>query len=277
MIENIKNDINKYFSLENQIKSITDKLAIIRDFNQIIQINYNINVSWKNNYDFYLQKQNIPTIKIKSHFFQTIHQINQLCKNKSELELLIRQKKVQINTIKNYIINNILEKSIDLTTFDINIDINKLPKYKSIMWRPTPILSLNKPELQIKNILFDLQLTKKEIICIYPHYRLPVKFKSCLIADFYLLLYINYTIYPLIIEFDGQKHHDHTFIYFNSNSTKADIIKNNFALLNSISIIRITSIDDITFHMDKCIDHITKTRLFYTHLPTYQSYIQLLH
>ena len=38
MIKNIQNDINKYISLENETKVIIDKLSIIHDFKDIIQI-----------------------------------------------------------------------------------------------------------------------------------------------------------------------------------------------------------------------------------------------
>ena len=276
MIKNIQNDINKYISLEKQNKIIIDKLSIIHDFKDIIHINYNIHVLWTNNYEFYTKKQYIPNVKINYDFFDKIHIINKLCKQKSDLELIIRKNNYDIDHIKNKIIDNIIKNKNNTLLFDMNIDINSLHKYKSVMWRPVPINALNKPELEIRNMLFEIQQNKKEIICIYPQYKLPVKFKSYLFADFYLLLYINNTIYPLIIEFDGLKHTDNTFIYFNSNSTKADIIKNNFAILNSISIIRITQIDDITFHIYKCIDHIYTKDRYYAHIPTYKSYIELL-
>jgi len=276
MIKNIQNDINKYISLEKQNKTIIDKLSIIRDFKDIIHINYNIHVLWSNNYEFYTKKQFIPNVKINYDFFNKIHIINKLCKQKSDLELIIRKNNFEIDHIKNRIIDNIIKNKNNTLLFDMNIDINRLHKYKSVMWRPVPINALNKPELEIRNVLFEIQQNKKEIICIYPQYKLPVKFKSYLFADFYLLLYINNTIYPLIIEFDGLKHTDNTFIYFNSNSTKADIIKNNFAILNCISIIRIDDIDDITFHIYKCIDYIHTKERYYTHIPTYKSYIELL-
>ena len=110
---------------------------------------------------------------------------------------------------------------------------------------------------------------------IYPQYRLPVKFKSYLFADFYLLLYIQKKIYPLIIEYDGPKHNDKKFIYFNVNSTKCDIIKNNFSLLNSISIIRINN-TNITNEINKCIQYIEQYNLPYINIPPYQLYYQLL-
>ena len=59
----------------------------------------------------------------------------------------------------------------------------------------------------------------------------------------------------------------------NTNNIK---IKNNFAILNCISIIRITKIDDITFHIYKCIDQIYAKKQYYTHIPSYKSYIELL-
>jgi len=276
MIKNIQNDINKYISLENETKIIIDKLSIIHDFKHIIHINYNIHVLWNNNYEFYTKKQFIPNVKINSHFFNKINIINKLCQEKAELEFKIRKNYFEIDHIKNKIIDNIIKIKDNNILCDLNINFKKLNKYKSVMWRPRPINSLNKPELEIRRILFQIQKQKKEIICIYPQYRLPVKFKSYLFADFYLLLYINNTIYPLIIEFDGLKHADNTFIYFNYNSTKADIIKNNFAILNCISIIRITSTDDITFHIYKCLDQLHLNKQYYVHIPTYKSYVELL-
>ena len=100
MIKHIQNDINKYISLENETKIIIDKLSIIHDFKEIIQINYNINVWWNYNYEFYEKKQIIPNVKINSHFFNKINIINKLCQEKSDLELKIRKNYFEIDHIK---------------------------------------------------------------------------------------------------------------------------------------------------------------------------------
>ena len=258
----IKNDINYFFKLENDIKIINNKLSIVNQFHKIVKFNYNTNVFWYINYDFYIKNKIFPNVKINTLLFSDLSNINYICKQKSDLELIFRQKKIKINTLKNKIINN--------------INLESYNKYKTNIHFPKPKNALNKPEIDIRNILFDIQKNKKEIILIYPQYRLPVKFKSYLFADFYLLFLINDTIFPLIIEFDGPKHTSNHFIYFSKDSIKCDIIKNNFSLLNSISIIRINHVDDITIKIKDCIDYITLNNTNYTCIPTYESYIELL-
>ena len=110
MIKNIQNDINKYISLENETKVIIDKLSIIHDFKDIIHINYNIDVLWNNNYEYYTKKQLIPNVKIKSSFFNIIHIINKLCKQKSDLELIIRKNNFEIDYLG--ISNKNIQKNI---------------------------------------------------------------------------------------------------------------------------------------------------------------------
>ena len=275
MTQDIKNDITYFFKLENDIKLINDKLSIIDKLEEIIIITYNTNIYWDKNYEFYRKNKIIPNIKINKLLFNEIKNINLLCKQKSDLEFIFRKKKIKINKIKNNIINNIINNNIQLPTKSNNVDIFTFDKYKSIMNFPKPKNSLNIPELRIRNILFNIQKNNKEIILIYPQYRLPVKFKSYLFADFYLLFYINNTIFPLIIEFDGPKHTNKQFIYFSKNSIKCDIIKNNFAICNNISIIRIYKVDDITNEIDNCIQNLYKNTC-YTCIPSYNSYMELL-
>ena len=265
MLDTIKCKIEKYFILEKEITLIKKKIQIVQILNNIIHINYDTNVCWKNNYEYYLDNQSYPNIKLSNNFFNKIIDINNICKQKSDFEFTLRKKIIEINNIKNHIIDYIIEYS---NFYDID-------KFKSKLWQPIPKNSLNKPELEIRKILFSIQQHKKEILLIYPQYRLPVKFKSYLFADFYLLLYIQKKIYPLIIEYDGPKHNDKKFIYFNVNSTKCDIIKNNFSLLNSISIIRINN-TNITNEINKCIQYIEQYNLPYINIPPYQLYYQLL-
>ena len=259
--------IKMYLEIENNIFDIKHQLLeynqLLNYIKYIIGNNYNTNISYNHNYDFYhaISKINHKNITIDNTILNKIHVLNKLSKKKIDLEFLNRQNIVKLNLLKNDIINNISDQ--------------KIKKYMSKRIFHKPTKRLNSPETIIYQYLLNLQDKYKEIILIIPQYTLPVKFKKNLYADFFILMYIDQQIFPIIIEYDGIQHYTKN-IFFHENRVYCDLIKNNFSIANSISIIRGRNINDIKDLIIKCIKYLISNKTTYYHIPTYKSYFEIL-
>lgn len=259
--------IKMYLEIENNIFDIKHQLLkynqLLNSIKYIIGNNYNTNISYNHNYDFYhaISKINHKNIIIDNTILNKIHVLNKLSKQKLDLEFLNRQNIVKLNLLKNDIINNISDQ--------------KIKKYisKRIFHKPTK--RLNSPETIIYQYLLNLQDKYKEIILIIPQYTLPVKFKKNLYADFFMIIYSNKQIFPVIIEFDGIQHYTKN-LFFKQDQIYCDLIKNNFSIANSISIVRGRNIELLKNTIQKCITFIIKNKKPFYHIPTYQSYFDLI-
>jgi len=258
----MQNKIKEYLELENNILEIKSKLLEYKKYILVLNFDYFTDISFNYNYDYY---HSIPKIKnlyfIKNDMITKIHILNKISKQKLDLEFLNRQNIIKLNLLKNQIIDFIPNQNIK--------------KYISKRKFPKPIKKLNKPETIIYNYLLYLQNQNKSIILIIPQYTLPVKFKKNLYADFFIIIYNNKQIFPVIIEFDGIQHYTKNF-FFQQDRIYCDIIKNNFSIANSISIIRGRNIEHLKNTIQKCITFIIKKKKPFYHIPTYQSYFDLI-
>ena len=260
--------IKMYLEIENNIFDIKHQLLkynqLLNSIKYIIGKNYNTNISYNHNYDFYhaISKINHKNIIIDNTILNKIHVLNKLSKQKLDLEFLNRQNIVKLNLLKNEIINFIPNQNIN--------------KYISKRKFSKPTKKLSQYESIIYNYLLDLQQQNKNIILIIPQYTLPVKFKKNLYADFFMIIYSNKQIFPVIIEFDGIQHYTKN-LFFKQDQIYCDLIKNNFSIANSISIIRGRSINCLKNTIQECITFIIKNKKPFYHIPTYKSYFQLIY
>ena len=257
--------IKMYLEIENNIFDIKHQLLeynqLLNSIKYIIGNNYNTNISYNHNYDFYHAISKINHITIDNTILNKIYVLNKLSKQKLDLEFFYRLNIVKLNLLKNDIINNISDQ--------------KIKKYMSKRIFHKPTKRLNSSETIIYQYLLNLQDKYKEIILIIPQYTLPVKFKKNLYADFFILMYIDQQIFPIIIEFDGIQHYTKN-LFFNKEQTYCDLIKNNFSIANSISIIRGRSINCLKNTIQKCITFIIKNKKTFYHIPVYKSYFEIL-
>lgn len=259
--------IKMYLEIENNIFDIKHQLLeynqLLNSIKYIIGNNYNTNISYNHNYDFYhaISKINHKTITIDNTILNKIHVLNKLSKQKIDLEFFNRQNIVKLNLLKNDIINNISDQ--------------KIKKYMSKRIFHKPTKRLNSQETIIYQYLLNLQDKYKEIILIIPQYTLPVKFKKYLYADFFILLLHQEQLFPIIIEFDGTQHLNKHF-YFSKDRVYSDIIKNNFAYANFISMIRCYDVITFNYIFLECITHIKTSLTPYYNIPHYNTYLQLL-
>ena len=258
----MQNKIREYLELENNISEIKIKLLEYKKYISVLDFDYFTDISFNYNYDYY---QSIPKTKNlfsnKDDILPKIHLLNKLSKQKLDLEFLNRQNIVKLNLLKNEIINFIPNQNIK--------------KYISKRKFHKPTKKLSKPETIIYNYLLNLQNQNKSIILIIPQYTLPVKFKKNLYADFFIIIYYNQQIFPIIIEFDGIQHYTKN-LFFNQDRIYCDLIKNNFSIANSISIIRGRNIDILKNTIQKCIAFIIKNKKPFYYIPTYKSYFELI-
>lgn len=261
--------IIEFLNTEIQINDIKKKICYYKKLLQILDFDYNIQISHKLNYEHYEAVKKIPNMKINSDFFNKIHILNQYSQQKLDLEFMYRIKYKHLISLKNYILDYITKNNIHFTS---------IKKYKSNRNIPTPTKKINKPEQIIYDILLNFQKNikyNKHIILIIPQYTLPVKYKKNLYSDFFVLIHHNNTIFPIIIEFDGDQHFKKHF-FFSKQRIYADIIKNNFAITNCLSIIRCKSVDKFYNIFINCIQHIITNNTPFYSIPDYNTYIELI-
>jgi len=255
----IRNSIEDYINTEKNIKTIKNNINKYKQLLQIINFNYYTDISF--DYNFYNNiKFKIPNSIINNAFLNNIHILNKLSRNILDLQLSYRQNIIKLNSLKNYIITNV-----------DNID----NKYKSNRNFNKPTHRLNRPELTLFLILQKLQIKYTDIILIIPQYTLPIKYKKYLYADFFILLLHQEQLFPIIIEFDGTQHLNKHF-YFSKDRVYSDIIKNNFAYANFISMIRCYDVNTFNYIFLECITHIKTSLTPYYNIPHYNTYLQLL-
>ena len=207
-----------------------NKLLEENNLNKILKIYYNVDVLYTNNYEYYRDiSKEVKYDILCDDFSNEIKSLHDFYVNKCEIryDLRINRKthKVIHNSIIKYMKNtNKLEKD----KFKLLKIYNK--QIKNI---------LNMPEKHILSIIKDLYNSYDEIIFVAPQYKLEVKFKQQLIADFFLLLYVDNKLFPLIIEFDGKQHYYIDAYFFQIKQIKRDLVKNNFCIINNISLLRI--------------------------------------
>ena len=262
----MQNNIILFLKTEKDISIIKNKIKQYKHLIQILNFDYNINISHKYNYIHYQAAKKIPNIKINSYFLYKINILNYYSKQKLHLEFLFRLKNKQIKSLKNYIIDYLYEN---------NKYSPSILKFKSQIKSSTPTIRINKPESLFYKKLLSLQDFYPQIILIVPQYTLPVKYIKHLYADFFLLILHNNQLFPIIVEYDGPQHIN-THFYFSKQRIYADIIKNNFAYANYISIIRCNHINKADSLLQKCMSHILNTYTPFYHIPDYNSYINLL-
>jgi hypothetical protein len=262
----MQNNIILFLDTEKQISHIKNKINKYKHLIQILNFNYNINISHKYNYKYYEEDKKIPNIKINHDFLNKINILNNYSKQKLNIEYLLRSKTKFLTTLKNNIIDHIIQK---------NISDKSILRFKSKRIFPEPTIKINKKEKLLYSKLLQLQTIFKQIILIVPQYTLPVKHIKNLYADFFLLILHNNHLFPIIVEYDGPQHLNKHF-YFSKDRIYADIIKNNFAISNCISILRCSNINN-SFHLIyQCIQHILKTNTPFYSIPDYNDYINLL-
>ena len=254
--------IKEYLELENTIFEIKSKIFEYKKYLLLLNFDYFTDISFNYNYEYY---HSMPKIKklftIKNNMLSKIHILNILSKQKLDLEFLNRQSTIKLNLLKNEIIHFIPNQNIK--------------KFISKRKFPKPTKNLSQPETIIYNYLLNLQNQNKNIILIIPQYTLPVKFKKNLYADFFIIIYTNKQLFPIIIEFDGLQHYTKN-LFFHKDRIYCDLIKNNFSIANSISIIRGRNINIFKNTIQKCITFIIKNKKPFYHITTYQSYFQLI-
>lgn len=262
----MQNNIILFLHTEKQISHIKKKIKEYKQLIQILNFDYNIHISYKYNYIHYQQATQFPNIKINSEFLHKINILNYYSKQKLHIEYLFRIKNKHLISLKNKIIDYIIQN---------NIYSPSILKFKSQIKSSTPTIRINKPESLFYNKLLRLQDFYPQIILIVPQYTLPVKYIKHLYADFFLLILHNNQLFPIIVEYDGPQHLN-THFYFSKQRIYADIIKNNFAYANYISILRCNHINQADSLLQKCMYHILNTYTPFYHVPDYNSYINLL-
>ena len=195
--------------------------------NNFIKITFNKNIKFENNYKFYFNISKEPKIDIIKNLDLIYNYYIKYLNNYYENKKLKFNQKIIFNNIYEYMNKN-------------NMELEYLEKIKKKKIKYANIKeSLNNPEVEILEILKNIYSTINEIKLIIPQYTLPIKFKSKLICDFFVVLIIETKPYLLIIEHDGKQHYDNKFIFFCKDYIKRDLIKNNFCIANKISLLRI--------------------------------------
>jgi hypothetical protein len=117
--------IKMYLEIENNIFDIKHQLLeynqLLNSIKYIIGNNYNTNISYNHNYDFYhaISKINHKTITIDNTILNKIHVLNKLSKQKIDLEFFNRQNIVKLNLLKIFPIKKL--KNICQKEYFINL------------------------------------------------------------------------------------------------------------------------------------------------------------
>jgi len=124
-----------------------------------------------------------------------------------------------------------------------------------------PRYVLNLTEGKVLRILkYNLDKYKKHILI--PQKRLDVKYKSNLIADFWIDLDYDDKSKRVVVEYDGLGHHPGT-LYYNNNSKLRDDLKNEYCIKNNISIIRFNDINFLKSKINSILSGIYKSKKVY--------------
>jgi len=167
---------------------------------------------------------------------------------------------------------NILEiKNDEYSNYEISI-INELNN--KIMNYYICLKKINNDEFYIYEKLMNYKQKYNNIKYIFNHFTLPIEryVNHPLITDFLIILNDNNKIRFAIIEYDGPVHYDINNYLFTTDVIERDVIKNNFCLVNNISILRITNINDT--RLDNFILNIIDNKICYD-IPDYNYYLNM--
>jgi len=233
--------------------------------NNFIKITFNKNIKFENNYKFYFDISKEPKIDIIKNLDLIYNYYIKYINNYYENKKLKFNQKIIFNNIYEYMNKN-------------NMELEYLEKIKKKKIKYANIKeSLNNPEVEILEILKNIYSTINEIKLIIPQYTLPIKFKSKLICDFFVVLIIETEPYLLIIEHDGPHHYNNNYYLFSKKNILCDLIKNNFCIANKISLLRI-KYDNINFKItiENFITKIITSKKEQYEIRDYEDYIKLI-
>ena len=167
--------------------------------NNFIKITFNKNIKFENNYKFYFDISKEPKIDIIKNLDLIYNYYIKYINNYYENKKLKFNQKIIFNNIYEYMNKN-------------NMELEYLKKIKKKKIKYANIKeALNNPEVEILEILKNIYSTINEIKLIIPQYTLPIKFKSKLICDFFVVLIIETKPYLIIIEHDGPHHYNNNY------------------------------------------------------------------
>lgn len=237
--DDLKNKIKEWFSLEKKIHD-NNKILQQNNLNKLLKIYYNTNVSFYKNYFHYQNiSQQFKYHILSDNFSHDIKSLHHFYMNRHLIKYNNRLLKKKITLTRNSIITYMKNTNkINHSHFNI-LQISKNKHF----------IGLNKYESAVYNILNKLYNKYSQIILIIPQFKLPIKLKKPLTSDFMILLNIHNQLFQIILEIDGPQHYDTNYYLFNISVPKADLIKNNFCILNQISCLRISYYEKNIYHI----------------------------
>jgi hypothetical protein len=239
MIKNIENIVKKYFIEKKYLKTLEKNLLILEN----------------NDLDGKSEEKLIAAIEI----FDILRDINKIIKEERKTKRYFTKENLKFwqifyfNFLEFKRIKKVFTRKLRLYT-KINFPGKFPDKFFTDCEKVYKRKIFTKPELEILQFFKD---EKYKNYLIIPQYKIGVKYKSNLRADFFIYLDIFNKNKCIMIEYDGPQHYDENHFYFSKENIIKDEIKNNFCFEQNISLLRCNT----THFFKKYIDFFIKETL----------------